>query len=181
MNIMARINARKIVLSYFYQRNFFLYSFQQENIISDVLFANDIFASEKEQYWEEKEAFNQQIQKTLNQNAYELLDYIIVNFFDQWSKDTIDMDYIFSVGLKINHYHEEIKSAVNRYVDSFEYEKMSMMNQALFALGYIEWKELRTEKEILINEMIELAKRYDETWSPKLINAVMHKIISQET
>ncbi len=28
--------------------------------------------------------------------------------------------------------------------------------------------------------MIELAKRYDEVGSPKLVNAVMHKIINQE-
>ncbi len=180
MNIMARINARKIVLSYFYQRNFFLSSFQQENIVTDVLFSNDIFATEKDRYGEEKELFNEQIQRILDQDAYELFDYIVTNFFEQWKKDSIDMDYVFSVGVKLEQYREEIKLVVNKYVDSFGYEKMSLMNQALFALGYIERKELHTEKEILINEMIELAKRYDDAGSPKLINAVMHKIINQE-
>ncbi len=162
MNIMARINARKIVLSYFYQRNFFSSSFQQENIVSDVLFANDVFASEQERYGEEKEMFNAQIQGILAQDAFELFDYIITHFFDQWKRDTIDMDYVFTVGTKLEQYREKIKTLVNTYIDSFEYEKMSLMNQALFALGYIEWKELGTEKEILINEMLELAKRYDE-------------------
>ncbi len=131
---MARINARKIVLSYFYQRNFFLSSFKQENVISDVLFANNVFASEQERYGEEKEIFNTQIQHILDQDAFELFDYIIVNFFDQWKKDTIDMEYIFSVGTKIEQYRDEIKILVNKYVDSFEYEKMSLMNQSLFAL-----------------------------------------------
>jgi transcription termination factor NusB len=30
----------------------------------------------------------------------------------------------------------------------------------------------------LLNELIELAKRYDDEWSPKLINWIMHKIVN---
>ncbi|NCO98026.1 hypothetical protein GW864_02505, partial [bacterium] len=33
-------------------------------------------------------------------------------------------------------------------------------------------------KEILINEMIELAKRYSDDGSPKLLNGIMHKIVN---
>ncbi|MBO4516228.1 hypothetical protein J5751_02075 [bacterium] len=39
---------------------------------------------------------------------------------------------------------------------------MNTMNQALFILGYVEWKVLDTPKEILLNELVELAKRYDD-------------------
>ncbi len=180
MNIMARINARKIVLSYFYQRNFFLYAFQAENVISDIFFANDIYASDQEVYTQEKTAFMHQITQYLEQDIHEVFRYIMKYFFDQRKEENIDMDYIFTVGTKLEQYREEITKMVNTYTDSFSYGKMSLMNQALFALGYIEWKEIKTEKEILINEMIELAKRYDEAGSPKLINAVMHKIITNK-
>jgi transcription termination factor NusB len=37
---------------------------------------------------------------------------------------------------------------------------------------------LETQKEILLNEMIELSKRYSDDWSPKLLNGIMHKIIA---
>lgn len=97
MNIMARINARKIVLSYFYQRNFFLSSFQQENIVSDVLFSNNIYESDQEEYAEEKKIFLEQIDKYLQQDTQESFGYIITHFFDQWQKDTIDMDYVFCI------------------------------------------------------------------------------------
>jgi transcription termination factor NusB len=33
----------------------------------------------------------------------------------------------------------------------------------------------------LLNEMIELAKRYSDEWAPKLINGIMHKIILAES
>lgn len=36
------------------------------------------------------------------------------------------------------------------------------MDQSIFLLGYVEWKVLDTPKEVLLNEMIELAKRYSD-------------------
>ena len=30
----------------------------------------------------------------------------------------------------------------------------------------------------VINELIELAKRYDDEWSPKLLNGIMHKVFN---
>lgn len=178
MNIMARINARKIVLSYFYQRNFFSFWFSSESIISDILFSNNIYESDQENYKEEKNFFLEQISSYLEIDEKDELDYVVKNFFDQWDIKNIDTDYIFMIGTKLEKYREEIQEHINKYVTSFDFAKMSLINQAIFALWYIEWKELKTEKEILINELIELAKRYDESWSPKLINAVMHKIMS---
>lgn len=36
--------------------------------------------------------------------------------------------------------------------------------------------KMPTEK--FLNELVELAKRYDDEWSPKLINGIMHKIFN---
>ncbi|MBU0626554.1 hypothetical protein KKG31_06005 [Patescibacteria group bacterium] len=51
---------------------------------------------------------------------------------------------------------------VNKLTESFSFEQMDTMDQSLFILGYAERKELKTPKEILINELIELAKRYSD-------------------
>ena len=37
----------------------------------------------------------------------------------------------------------------------------------------------QTPREVLINEMIEIAKRYGDETSPKLINGIGHKMIEQ--
>ena len=57
---------------------------------------------------------------------------------------------------------------------------MDVLDQAIFLLGYTEHKVLDTPKEILINEMIELAKRYSDDGAPKLINAVMDKVLNEK-
>ena len=56
---------------------------------------------------------------------------------------------------------------------------MDVIDQALFLLGYMERKQLQTPKEVLLNELIELAKRYCDEGSPKLINGIMHKIVHE--
>jgi len=75
---------------------------------------------------------------------------------------------------------EEIKEKVNTYAQTFQYDQMDPLDQAIFLLGYTERKELQTPKEVIINEMIELAKRYSDEGAPKLLNGIMHKIIAAE-
>lgn len=56
----------------------------------------------------------------------------------------------------------ETKEMINKYAETFSYEQMDVLDQAIFLLGYTERKVLETPKEILMNEMIELAKRYSD-------------------
>ena len=49
---------------------------------------------------------------------------------------------------------------------------MDLMDRVLFILGYIEFVELKTPKEVILNEMVELAKRYGDDSSPKLLNGI---------
>ena len=90
------------------------------------------------------------------------------------------MKYLFSVGVSLSKYKEELKEKVNKYITTFSYDKMDTMDQALFLLGYVEWKVLDTPKEVLLNELVELGKRYADTGSTKLINGIMHKILSEK-
>jgi transcription termination factor NusB len=104
----------------------------------------------------------------------------VKTFFDKWNTDEIDMDYVIKVWSAYEKYLDEAIQTINKHTQSFSFQEMNTMNQSLFILWYIEWKVLDTPKEILLNELIELAKRYDDEWSPKLINGIMHKIVNQE-
>jgi N utilization substance protein B len=70
-----------------------------------------------------------------------------------------------------------MERAVDTYTESFNYQQMDAIDQAIFLLWYTEWKVLGTPKEILINEMVELAKRYSDSGAPKLVNGIMDKVI----
>lgn len=39
---------------------------------------------------------------------------------------------------------------------------------------------MKTPKEVILNETIKLAKKYGDQWSPKLINWILHKVITAE-
>ena len=55
---------------------------------------------------------------------------------------------------------------------------MDVLDRAIFLLWYIEFKELSTPKEVVLNETIEIAKRYWDSSSYKLVNWILHKILS---
>jgi N utilization substance protein B len=88
------------------------------------------------------------------------------------------MDYILQVGRGFSRYVKEVKEIVNTYAETFTYQQMDIIDQAIFLLGYSEYQLLHTPKEILINEMVELAKRYSDEGAPKLINGIMHKVVA---
>lgn len=131
-------------------------------------------------YEEEKEKLMEKIKGYLTLYSLEDFKDFIDCFFDERLTEDIDFDYISEVGVHITKYIDEIPKKVNQYAQTFEFTQMDPLDQAIFLLGYTEWKQLDTPKEILLNEMIELAKRYSDEGAPKLINGIMHKIILAE-
>jgi N utilization substance protein B len=114
----------------------------------------------------------------LQEPFQEEIPYYLKNFFDKRKEEDIDIDYLIKIGATFPQYTTTIKDIVNRYTATFSYEQMDVVDQAIFLLGYTEHITLATPKEILLNEMIELAKRYSDDGAPKLINGIMDKIIS---
>lgn len=180
MNVHNRINARKIVLSYFYQVCFFSKLLTQDAAIKEALFIDSTFESQAEKFSQERELFLNMIKdEYLSLESEDDLMYVLNCFFDEWKKEDVDIDYILKVGNNLNKYKDEVIKKINGYAQSFDYDQMDVIDQALFILWYVEWKELDTPKEVILNELVELAKRYCDEWSPKLINGIMHNIIAE--
>ncbi|MBZ7987524.1 transcription antitermination factor NusB [Campylobacter canadensis] len=57
-----------------------------------------------------------------------------------------------------------------------EFNKLANMEKAILRLGVYELLYTNTDKAIIINEAIELAKEYASDNAPKLINGVLDKI-----
>lgn len=176
--VLSRINARKIVLSYLYQQCFFSKLKNDDLVLKDSLFADNVFLSDNELYDEEKENFLSEIESYFWHDLDSEVDYFVNHFFDKWKVEDIDVDYIFKILKNYTKHINELESEVNKYADSFSYESMWVMTKCIFMLAYTEWKEMDTDKRILLNETVELAKRYNDTWSAKLINAILHRIFA---
>ncbi len=178
LKVWHRINARKVVLSYFYQRCFFHNLWEQDHTANVVLWVQNIFESQWEAFEQSKQDFLAQLKTELTVSDDENLDYFVNTFFDKRPVDEIDMDYVFKVWKSFEKYLEETIEQIDKHTQSFKFNEMNTMNQTLFVLWYIERKVLETPKEVLLNELIELAKRYDDDWSPKLLNGIMHKVFN---
>ena len=202
MDIKKRINARKIVLSYFYQHCFFSVlskkPFISENTQIENPILEDLFSWDKKSTFldedflkvvaQKKQAelhIDEFVQAKLNEYASdysveEEFDYMLRYFFDQRNADEVDVEYVLQVGNALSRYEAELIQKVDQYAESFWYEKMDPMDQVLLLLWYIEYKVIATPKEVILNEMVELAKRYSDEWAPKLVNGVLQAILSKE-
>ena len=107
------------------------------------------------------------------------MPYYLKNFFDKWDEKDIDVDYVLKMMWSFEKYVEQTKKMVNQYADSFHYDEMDIVDQAIFLLWYTEYQLFHTPKEILINEMIELCKRYSDAGSPKLVNGIFDKYLNK--
>lgn len=150
----------------------------QDKVLTESLFIDYIFKTDEWMYDDEKNKLKEQIETHLKIYTLEDFKEFIDCFFNERLTEDIDFDYISQVGIQFTKYIDEVLQKVNSYAQTFEYRQMDPLDQAIFLLWYTEWKELETPKEVLLNEMIELAKRYSDDWAPKLINGIMHKIVN---
>jgi len=147
-------------------------------MMKEILALDDVFPSQ-EAFSADADSLVQALLCYKNGDVEMDLEYALRCFFDQWTTEDVDMDYMFSMGKWLVKYVDDVPALVNRYAKSFTFDKMDIIDQAIFLLGYVEWKVLGTPKEILLNELIELAKRYAEDGTSKLVNGIMHYILSE--
>lgn len=177
MNIKAKINARKVAFTYFFQKYYCEYSAKSD------LFFEDIVKTEKIVNWNNvSEEENEQIRINL-EKSYDIkdwqedIDYLISNFFKMEQEEGIDFEYISSVVPYYDEYKGFVENKVDEYKDTFEYSQMDLVDRVIFLLGYIEFIKEVNPKNIVLNEMIELAKRYWDDNSYRLINWIGHKLL----
>ena len=167
MNIAARITSRKVVYSYIYsyiiQRN----PFNNPTWDTDIMDSNGTYLNDLED-----------ISHDMSED--EIIDYciqIVDSFFSYKRKPEVEMEFIKKMIKNISDIFTSIEALVDKYTTSFAFAKMDVADQALFILGVTEFTFMKTPKEVIINEMVEIWKRYGDKGSPKLVNWVLHKLL----
>ena len=200
VDVHQRINARKFVLSYLYQYCFYsTFQTSLEHVeddkdekkpesyspflweAHDSFFTEEFLADVQKLYdksneeWKQLKAWVKQI---LSEPWEDDMPYNLKNFFDKRDEKDVDADYVLKMMWSFEKYLNPTKEMVNKYAESFHYDEMDIVDQAIFLLWYTEYQLFHTPKEILINEMIELCKRYSDAWSPKLVNWIFDKYLN---
>lgn len=100
-------------------------------------------------------------------------------FFELRHKlDDKDVDYIKSVYLGVIEHTADIKELISANLVNYTTERLFKADLAILIYGVYELKFTDEESKIVINEAVELAKKYSDEKSPSFINGVLAKILN---
>ena len=73
--------------------------------------------------------------------------------------------------------YQDINNIISEHLKGYTIDRLFKVDLAIITLAVIELKYLKTPKEVVINEAVELAKKYSTEKSPKFINGVLEDIV----
>ncbi len=109
----------------------------------------------------------------------------------QSNKINIDVDEIIKENLEIENeflkdivygvvtHKEELDRLANGYIKDWTIDRLDKTGAAILRMALFELKYTDTPEVVVINEAIELAKKYSDDAVRKIINAVLDKIIRE--
>ena len=87
-------------------------------------------------------------------------------------------DYIKSIYLGVIEHTADIKELISANLVNYTTERLFKADLAILIYGVYELKFTDEESKIVINEAVELAKKYSDEKSPSFINGVLAKILN---
>lgn len=96
---------------------------------------------------------------------------------DELEISNSSMEFIKKYCLGIDEHSEEILSKINNTMEGWSFDRIGNVEKALLKGAVYELSYEDTPKEIVINETIELAKKYGDTKSFEFLNGVLAKFV----
>ncbi len=119
---------------------------------------------------------------------------IILYQIDLYDKDKIpyDLESVFHENLEIDNKFvrdivdgvlekkDSVDKIISKYLENWDLDRLGKTDRAILRLSTYEMLYYNTPKVVVINEAVELAKKYSDEKIVKLINAVLDKIRDNE-
>lgn len=101
---------------------------------------------------------------------------------DEVIKENLEIDnkFVRDVVYGVIKNIESIDKIITKYLDNWDLDRLGKTDKAILRLGTYEMIYYDTPKVVVINEAVELAKKYSDDKIVKLINAVLDKIRDNE-
>ena len=95
-------------------------------------------------------------------------------------KDKDGVDYIKGVIVGTNKYNEEIEKSISENIKSdWDINRISKIDLTLLKLGIYEIIYSKLPYKVVINEVVELAKKYGDDNSKSFVNGVLASIVKK--
>ena len=101
---------------------------------------------------------------------------------DEVIKENLEIDnkFVRDVVYGVIKNIENIDKIITKYLDNWDLDRLGKTDKAILRLGTYEMLYYDTPKVVVINEAVELAKKYSDDKIVKLINAFLDKIRDNE-
>lgn len=108
----------------------------------------------------------------------ENMEYDIENVI----KENLDMDnkYVRDIVYGVMERLTDLDTIITKYLENWDLDRLGKTDKAILRLAAYEMMHYDTPKVVVINEALELAKKYSDDKIVKLINAVLDKIRDNE-
>lgn len=96
-------------------------------------------------------------------------------------KENIDIssEFVKNIVNGVLNTREELDSIANKYLTDWTIDRLDNLGAIILRMGIYEIMYTDTPKIVVINEAIELAKKYSDDNVKKMINAVLDKLINE--
>ena len=111
-------------------------------------------------------------QNDIYKNSVEI-DEIIKNNIE------IENDFVKDIVYGVITHQNEIDEIANKYMKDWSIDRLDKTGSSILRIGIFELKYTETPEVVVINEAVELAKKYSDDNVRKIINAVLDKIIKE--
>ena len=111
-------------------------------------------------------------QNDIYKNSVEI-DEIIKNNIE------IENDFVKDIVYGVITHKNEIDELANKYMKDWSIDRLDKTGSSILRIGIFELKYTETPEVVVINEAVELAKKYSDDNVRKIINAVLDKIIKE--
>lgn len=92
----------------------------------------------------------------------------------------IENEFVKEMVYGVITYRDTLDEIANKLLSNWTISRLDSMGQEILRMGIYEMKYTDTPDLVVINEAIELAKKYSDDSVRKMINAVLDKLINEE-
>ncbi len=100
---------------------------------------------------------------------------------DEIIKDNIEIEneYVKDIVYGVITHENELDNLANKYIKDWTIDRLDKTGAAILRIALFELKYTDTPEIVVINEAVELSKKYSDDSVRKIINAVLDKIIRE--
>lgn len=91
----------------------------------------------------------------------------------------IDNEFVKDIVYGVTTYKNTLDEIANKYIDGWTIDRIDKTGAAILRMGLYELKFTDTPEVVIINEAVELSKKYCDDAVRKIINAVLDKFMKE--